>query len=49
MEVLLAEGDTDALLVNQFEESIIESLQNDPEVATCLMLTLEPGEKYQKW
>ena len=36
LEVLMAEGDEDALTVQQFEDTIIESLQSDPEVASCL-------------
>ena len=36
METFLAEGDEDALVIQQFEEAVIESLQNDPEVAVCL-------------
>ena len=36
LEVLMTEGDEDALTVQQFEDTIIESLQSDPEVASCL-------------
>ena len=36
MESFLAEGDEDALVIQQFEDAVIESLQNDPEVAVCL-------------
>ena len=36
MEAFLAEGDEDALVIQQFEDAVIESLQNDPEVAVCL-------------
>ena len=35
-ETLLAEGDEDALVMSQFEEAIVESLQSDPEIASCL-------------
>ena len=35
-EILMAEGDEDALVMSQFEEAIIVSLQSDPEVASCL-------------
>ena len=35
-EILLAEGDEDALVMSQFEEAIVESLQSDPEIASCL-------------
>ena len=33
---LMAEGDEDALVMSQFEEAIIDSLQSDPDVASCL-------------
>ena len=36
MESFLAEGDEDALVIQPFEDAVIESLQNDPEVAVCL-------------
>ena len=36
LEHLQQEGDEDAILMQQFEESLIESLQSDSEIATCL-------------
>ena len=35
-DVLIAEGDEDVLIIQQFEEAIVDSLQGDPEVAACL-------------
>ena len=45
MEILLAEGDPDAQVINQFEESLIDTLQSDPEIATCLNTYLEARRK----
>ena len=36
VDIMMAEGDEDALLVQQFEDAILESLQSDPEIASCL-------------
>ena len=41
LEVLYSEGDNDAMVVAQFEEQILEALQNDPEVASCLNTYLD--------
>ena len=32
----MSEGDEDALVIQQFEETVIEPLQNDLEAASCL-------------
>eukprot|EP00435_Cladocopium_sp_Y103_P021822 s385_g5.t1 len=45
LETLLSEGDEDALLVQQFEDSLIDSLQSDSEVATCLNTYLEARKR----
>ena len=45
LEHLIQEGDKDALLIQQFEESLIESLQSDGEVATCLNTYLEARKR----
>ena len=45
LETLLAEGDEDALMIHQFEDSLIESLQSDQEVATCLATYLEARKR----
>ena len=45
LEILLAEGDPDAQVINQFEESLIDTLQSDPEIATCLNTYLEARRK----
>ena len=42
---LLSEGDEDALIISQFEEALVDSLQNDPEVATCLNSYVEARKK----
>eukprot|EP00435_Cladocopium_sp_Y103_P026726 s892_g6.t1 len=44
-DILLAENDEDALLISQFEDTIIDSLQNDQDVATCLNAYLEARRK----
>ena len=36
VDIMMAEGDEDALVVQQFEDAILESLQSDPEIASCL-------------
>ena len=36
MEQLLIDGDEDALVIAQFEEAILDSIQSDPDVAVCL-------------
>ena len=45
LEIVLAEGDPDAQVINQFEESLIDTLQSDPEIATCLNTYLEARRK----
>eukprot|EP00435_Cladocopium_sp_Y103_P069341 s209_g33.t1 len=45
IEAMIAEGDSDALTVYQFEEALIESLQNDSEVATCLNAYVEARKR----
>jgi hypothetical protein len=45
LEILLAEGDPDTQVINQFEESLIDTLQSDPEIATCLNTYLEARRK----
>ena len=35
-DIMMAEGDEDALVVQQFEDAILDSLQSDPDVASCL-------------
>ena len=42
-EALAQEGDEDCLVMQQFEEALIESLQGDPEVASCLNTYVEAG------
>ena len=34
--ILAAEGDEDALVIQQFEDAILDTLQSDPEIASCL-------------
>ena len=41
LDTLLAEGDEDALVVQQFEEGLIDTLQQDAEMATCLNTYLD--------
>lgn len=41
VEALIAEGDSDALLMQSFEESLVDSLQSDGELATCYNSYLE--------
>lgn len=43
----LAEGDEDALILQQFEEALIESLQGDPDIAACLNTYVEARRKLQ--
>ena len=45
LETLLSEGDEDALIISQFEEALVDSLQNDPEVATCLNSYVEARKR----
>ena len=45
LEHLLQEGDEDALLIQQFEDSLIESLQADSEIATCLNTYVEARKR----
>ena len=45
IEALLAEGDEDAMVVQQYEEALIETLQGDHEMATCLNAYLEARRK----
>eukprot|EP00435_Cladocopium_sp_Y103_P026639 s2448_g6.t1 len=45
IEALLAEGDADALTVTQFEDALVESLQNDVDVATCLNTYIEARKR----
>ena len=45
LEHLLQEGDEDALLIQQFENSLIESLQADSEIATCLNTYMEARKR----
>eukprot|EP00435_Cladocopium_sp_Y103_P074193 s963_g47.t1 len=45
LEQLLSEGDEDALLIQQFEESLVDSLQSDAEIATCLNTYLEARKR----
>ena len=47
IDVLLAEGDEDALILQQFEEALIESLQGDPDIAACLNTYVEARRKLQ--
>ena len=45
LEVLYSEGDSDAVVIAQFEDQILETLQNDPEVASCLNTYLDAGRR----
>lgn len=36
VDALLSEGDEDALVVHQFEEALIDAVQNDEEAAACM-------------
>ena len=45
LDALLAEGDADALTVTQFEDALVESLQSDSDVATCLTTYLEARKR----
>lgn len=45
LEVLYSEGDSDAVVVAQFEDQILETLQNDPEVASCLNTYLDARKR----
>ena len=47
IDVLLAEGDEDALVMQQFEEALIDSLQGDPDIAACLNTYVEARRKLQ--
>ena len=47
LDVLLAEGDEDALVLQQFEEALIESLQGDSDIAACLNTYVEARRKLQ--
>ena len=47
IDVLLAEGDEDALILQQFEEALIDSLQGDPDIAACLNTYVEARRKLQ--
>ena len=47
IDVLLAEGDEDALTMQQFEEALIESLQGDSDIAACLNTYVEARRKLQ--
>ena len=42
---LIAEGDEDALIVSQFEDALIDSLQNDSEMSTYVSTYLEARHK----
>ena len=44
-ETLAQEGDEDCMLMQQFEEALIESLQGDPEVASCLNTYVEARQR----
>ena len=41
IDILGGEGDQDVLVVQQFEESLIETIQSDPDIATCYNTYLE--------
>ena len=41
LDVLGDEGDQDVLVVQQFEDSLIETIQSDPDIATCYNTYLE--------
>lgn len=45
LEAFQAEGDEDALVIQQFEEQVLEVLQNDAEVASCFNVYLEARKK----
>ena len=45
LEALQAEGDEDALVIQQFEDQVLEVLQNDPEVSSCFNVYLEARKK----
>ena len=47
LDVLLAEGDEDALVMQQFEEALIEPLQGDSDIAACLNTYVEARRKLQ--
>eukprot|EP00434_Breviolum_minutum_P025492 symbB.v1.2.022525.t1/scaffold1944.1/size145740/2 len=47
IEVFLAEGDEDALVMQQFEEALVETLQGDPDIAACLNTYVEARKKLQ--
>ena len=47
IDILLAEGDEDALILQQFEEALIDSLQGDPDIAACLNTYVEARRKLQ--
>ena len=45
LENLMSEGDEDALIIQQFEDTLCETLQSDPDVATCLATYLEARKR----
>ena len=47
IEVFLAEGDEDALVMQQFEEALVETLQSDADIAACLNTYVEARKKLQ--
>ncbi len=43
--MLQNEGDEDALIISQFEDQVLETLQNDPEVSSCFNVYLEARKR----
>ena len=44
-DILQNEGDEDALVISQFEDQVLETLQNDPEVSSCFNVYLEARKR----
>lgn len=44
-DILQNEGDEDALIISQFEDQVLETLQNDPEVSSCFNVYLEARKR----
>jgi len=45
LELLLAEGDEDAMVAHQFEEALIDTMQNDPEMTALMGTYLDARRK----
>ena len=44
-DILQNEGDEDAMVISQFEDQVLETLQNDPEVSSCFNVYLEARKR----